>query len=227
VIFKDNFPASRWGLLSPIIRNMEALPSYLTGIVAILLLTSFIKVFTSLNILRYGIGLSGGSFGVVILGLALALTFVVMTPQIEGAGGLNALLSTPNSSPLIEKSFRPFLEKHTHPDIRSRFVEIGKKVTAAKAAPADSNAGQIPEAATSFSVLIASFIVSELKEAFQLGLLLLLPFVVIDLVVANVVTAVGINQLPLYVVSLPLKLLLFFSVDGWTLVSEKILNSYL
>ena len=91
---------------------MEAIPAYLTGLIAVLMLTSFVKVFTSLNLLRYGIGLGGGGFGVVILGLSLALTFLIMTPQLKSSGGLGGLLSSQTSEATLEKNFSPFLEKH-------------------------------------------------------------------------------------------------------------------
>ncbi len=200
---------------------MEALSPTISALIGLLLVTSFLKIFTSLNILRYGIGLEGGSFGVVILGVSLALTFVVMTPQIERAGGITSL----NSEAALEKNFTPFLIQHTHQDILARLKRIGEGASAKDSSKKDEGVSHAEEP-VKFSVLVASFVLSELKEAFQLAILLLIPFVVIDLLVVNVMMAVGITQMPHIVVALPLKLLLFVAVDGWTVISEKLLNGY-
>lgn len=195
------------------------MPASITGIVAVLLFTAFTKILTTLNILRLAAGLKGGVFGVMITTLALALSLLVMSPQIGAAGGLDAFL-TASDSTSVEKRFGPFMEKHTQPDIRDRFSKAAEKLAAPSA----------PEHAaksSSFAVLAAAFIVSQLKEAFQLGLALLLPFLVIDLLVVNVLMTLGITQMPAAVVAFPFKLLLFFAVDGWTLISEKLIQGYI
>ncbi len=221
---------------------MDAIPAYVTGLVAVLLLTSFLKIFTSLNILRYGLGLQAGGFGLVVAGLSLALTLVVMSPRLGPSGGLEILLGKPTEDAALQEKLKPFIEQHAHKDITARFERIAEKLSAPATVAASSSASMsaLPAPldatakghtasvrATSSPVVVASFVVSQLQEAFYVGLLLLVPFVVLDLVVANMLMALGITQMPQAVVALPLKLLVFFAVDGWQLVSEKLLNGYL
>ena len=208
--------------------TMDALPAYVSGLAAVLLLTSFIKIFTSLNILRYGLGLHSGAFGIVIAGLSFALTLVVMTPYLGANAGIEQLVGKGAEDPATQSKLRPFIEKHAHKQVTERLNQISLKLAAAPdtAGSADQS-NSASQRAVSYSVLIASFVISELQEAFYVGLLLLVPFVILDLVVANVLTALNITQLPLAVVALPLKLFVFFAVDGWQLVSEKLLNGYL
>lgn len=208
---------------------MDALPAYVTGLVTVLLLTSFVKIFTSLNILRYGLGLHSGGFGLVIAGLSLALTLMVMTPQLGPSAGLDTLVGKSAEDPALQVKLKPFIEKHAQKSVTERFERIAQKLAASSAAaprvepPKQAN----PPAAPVSPVLVASFVVSELQGAFYVGVLLLVPFVILDLVIANVLMTLGVTQMPLAVVSLPLKLLVFFAVDGWQLVSEKLLSGYL
>lgn len=205
---------------------MEGLSPYITGLLAVLLLTSFVKIVTTLSILRFGLGLEGAGFGVVILGLALALSLALMSLKLPGSFALEGWLSGRPlvDSEQIEQVFRPFLEKQAHPEIKDRFAKL-----AVKALQPEGEAEQ-PQAQSggelSFPALTAAFMVSELKEAFKLGFLFIVPFLVIDLLVVNILMALGMMQMPHSVVSLPLKILLFFAVDGWTLVSEKLLSGY-
>ncbi|MBN8548290.1 MAG: hypothetical protein J0M12_03120 [Deltaproteobacteria bacterium] len=213
---------------------MDILPAYLSGFLAVLLLTSFVKIFTSLHILRAGIGIQGGAFGVVTVALAFALSLFVMGPQLKDFGGVEGLISgSQKGTQHLEERFRPFLEKHTRPDIRSRFAALATKLAAAPSpAPTlskDGSAGPVAAPKTaeeSFASLISAFLVSQLQEAFQLGLIFLIPFVVIDLLVTNVLMALGVVQISAMSVALPLKILLFFAVDGWALVAEKLVGGY-
>lgn len=198
----------------------------------LLLFTSFIKIFCALSIFRYGIGLQSGSFGLVTVAISLVLTLVVIEPQLNQAGGMQALVSNPNQNKTFE-SFKPFIEQQTDPKIKERFVNLIKK---SQSSIADTD--QDPKAqlkinpAKSISVesnnlSLAAFLVSELKKAFELGLIFLIPFFVIDLLVTNVLMLLSITQISAQIVSLPLKILLFVAIDGWVLISEKLLNSYL
>jgi len=241
---------------------MDAIPPYLTGIVAVLLLSAFVKILTTLSILRYGIGLHGAGFGLVIVGVSFALSLLVMNPQLERVGGIDALLSIGQVSAgeggnylHLEEQFRPFLEKHTDPEIEQRFVALAKKMGSKKTISAIPKEPEVPEDVETmgegvpgdggipplavgegtsantdvvpFPVLIAAFLISELSEAFQLGFMILIPFFVVDLLVTNILLALGVTQISQAVVALPCKLLLFFAVDGWTLVSEKLISGYI
>lgn len=194
---------------------MEA---YIEGALVVLLLSSFIKIATTLSILRLGLGLSGSGFGAVVLGVSLGLSLLVMGPSL-GTDSAESIFKV-GSLKALEPRFRPFLEKHSHPDISQRFGALSKRLSGNKA-PEDPNS-PIP-----FNVLVPSFLISELKEAFQVGVVILIPFLVIDVVVVNLLMALGIASLPLSTITIPLKLLAFFAVDGWTLISEKILSTYL
>lgn len=212
---------------------MENLPAYFSGFLAILLFSSFVKIFTSLHILRAGIGIHGGAYGVVILALSLALSLVVMAPQLQDVGGVEAVLSGSDKvSVKLEDRFRPFLEKHAHADVQDRLFALSEKLHDQPAAAAKDSQPKEPaqpaavRRAGDFPVLVASFLVSELQEAFQLGVMFLIPFVVIDLLTMNILTALGVVNLSAAVVAFPLKLLLFFAVDGWALVAGKLIGGY-
>jgi type III secretion protein R len=197
---------------------MDALPAYMTGLLAVLLLSSFVKILTTLNIARYGIGLEGSAFGMVIIAISLGLSLLVMSPQVDQAGGVEALLGAHDSATL-EKNFRPFIEKHTDKSVKDRFTLLAKKLR-----PATETTPTTP---SQFPIDIAAFLISQVKDAFILGFMILVPFLVVDLLCANVLMAIGVQQLPVAVIALPLKILLFFAIDGWTLLSEKLINGYI
>ena len=183
---------------------------------AILLLSSFVRIFTSLCILRAGLGLNGG-FGIVLFGLAVTLALLVASPQLEKVGGLAKLSNSEPQAlqPHLEEAFRPFLEKNTDKEVIASVSKLEVSLNHRNAA-----------AAPSFEAVTAAFVVSELREAFSIGLTLLIPFFILDLVVTNVLMVLNITQLSTAVVSLPLKLLLFFVVDGWSLIVARLLGSY-
>jgi len=207
---------------------MESVSPYLAGLLAVVLLTSFVKIITTLSIVRFGLGLEGVGFGIVILSLGLALSLMIMSRQSSGDFVMEALLSGRPAADMakIDRTFRPFLEKQSHKDIKQRFARIAVDLAGGGKDDADGAKGEIA-GELPLPVLAAAFLVSELKEAFKLGFLFIIPFVVIDLLVVNVLMALGVTQMPHNVVSLPLKVILFFAVDGWTLISEKLLAGYL
>jgi type III secretion protein R len=214
---------------------MDSLPVFLGGILALLLLTSFAKIFTALSVLRVGMGLEGLGMGAIVGGFALLLSAVVMQPQLQPMGGLEGLLrgELKVSGDTLEKQFRPFMERNADHSVMGKLAAL----TAAPAsAPAESENSHKESAASgeakgptpslSFSALALSFMITELKKALELGVLFIVPFVVIDLLVVNLLMALHITQISARIASLPLKLLLFFSVDGWTLIAEKLLSGY-
>ena len=194
------------------------------ALLAALLLTSFIKILTALNILRYGIGLNDAPFGFVVVGLSAALSLVVMSPQT----GTIAAADSARSGAAVEAAYRPFLEKHADKKTLDGILSVQKKMGKGERrdAPATVPAQPSPESPAPFSALIAAFMVSELTSAFTIGVLLLIPFIVIDLAVANVLMALGVTQISQQVVALPLKLLLFVAINGWQMIAEKLLGAY-
>lgn len=196
---------------------------YITIIFSILFFTGFVKIATVLSIFRYGIGLSGSGFGVVVLAISLALAFLSVEPFLKAKGSIETTTSLKTISE-GEKLFAPFLRKGSDPQILNRFNEYAS-VNQGSDAKENTN-DQSVKNQEKLSPLIAAFLTTELKSAFTLGLIILIPFLLIDLVVTNVLMVLSIKQIPYQVVSLPLKLLLFIAVDGWSLVTQQILSQY-
>lgn len=203
---------------------MESFPFAVSGILIVILFTSFVKIATMLSILRQGIGLGLG-VGIAFSALAFVLSALIVEPQLEKYGGLQGLLQPVAGKNIeIEQNFSPFLERNSDAAILKRLDSIADRVHA-KDEPANDSSKQKQES-RSLALLTSAFLISELREAFQLGLLLLLPFVVIDILVANLLMALSVTQISQQVVSLPLKILLFVAVDGWTLLIDRVLGGY-
>lgn len=175
---------------------------------AFLICTCFVKVFTTFTIVRIGLGMRGGGFGLVIAAVSFALSIFIMTPQLDRIGGVDSLISGKVAAPM--EQFRPFLEKHVDISIRDRL----------------SQASQPASGPTSINLLSATFLIEELQSAFELGFIILIPLVVLDIIVANVIAVLGITQLSHEVVALPLKILAFVTLNGWLLISEKLIRAY-
>jgi len=159
-----------------------------------------------------------------VTGLAFLLTLTIMAPVAEQAW--DAARSAP-AAPGVEgtlataaraaEPLRTFLARHARADDRRTFLDIARQLRPeAAAGVADSD----------FSVLAPAFVVSELRRAFTIGFLVFLPFLVVDLVVANVLLALGLTQLSPTTLSLPFKLLLFVAVDGWSLLARGLAAAY-
>lgn len=188
----------------------------LSLITALVLFTSFVKVTTALSIVRYGLGLVGIEVGVAVLVASCALAVIAAPPELKVLGtvpSLSSALATDSSQQVsaeqIAKTLTPYMSKR-----------IDMRVAAALSLQTNERG----ELSGDARALAPAFLVSELQEALKIGCLLLLPFVLIDLVIAHLLTLVGVRQLSAQAVSLPCKLLLFLSVDGWTLVVKKLLG---
>jgi type III secretion protein R len=190
------------------------------------MVTSFTKIVVVLSLLRNALGLQQVPPNVVLNGIALVLTIYVMYPvglqisdRIAGIKDISSntknmlAAATAGGEPL-----REFLIKHSPPRERAFFLKtVQKSLPPAKAAELTER---------DFVVVIPSFTVNELTEAFKIGFLIFLPFLVIDLVVSNIVMAMGMQMLSPTTVSLPFKLLLFYMVDGWVKLSHGLVLSY-
>lgn len=208
---------------------MDTLPPYLMGLLAVLLLSAFVKIFTTLSILRLGLGLEGASFGLVFAAFSFVLSILVVEPQLGPVGGLAGILSPQTKVALpVEDTFRPFLEKQTDPAMVVKISKLTQRLRVSSEAQASVPQENPPTANTiGFTALASAFLLSELSRALYLGLLFIVPFLVLDLLVVNGLMALGVTQFSHRVVAIPLKLLLFFAVDGWSLVTEKLLGSYI
>jgi flagellar biosynthetic protein FliP len=193
---------------------LTVLPSLL------LMMTSFTRIIIVLSILRQALGLQQTPPNQVLVGLSLFLTLFVMSPVLNR---VNAEAIKPyaagqiQASELISRSgnvLHGFMMKQTRVKDVQMFAGIAKQ--GPFASPND-----VP-----FSIALPAFVTSELKTAFQIGFLIFLPFLVIDLVVASVLMALGMMMLSPTIISLPFKLLLFVLVDGWALTMGSLANSF-
>jgi len=190
------------------------------------MVTSFTKIVVTLSLLRNALGLQQVPPNIVLNGLALILSLYVMYPvgqQMQDAivanpvpaGTESKLMAAMNAG---KEPLRDFLIKHSDPRERSFFLKTAQRV---------GNPAHAAEMSDrDFVVVIPSFVVKELSLAFQIGFLIFLPFLVIDLVISNILLAMGMMMLSPTTISLPFKLLLFVLVDGWVKLSHGLVLSY-
>ena len=196
--------------------------------------TSFVKISVVLSILKNALGTQNVPPTTVVTGLAAILSVYVMYPtavRMERAAeplfaeeSQEDLLSRTSVDLLIRAAIemreplRAFLKKHAHRADARMFLDLARR-----SRPADERASV---QADDLLVLLPAFIVSELTEAFQIGFLVFLPFLVVDMVVANLLLALGMHMLSPTTVSMPFKLLLFVLVDGWALLARGLVLGY-
>jgi flagellar biosynthetic protein FliP len=186
----------------------------------LIMLTSFTRIVIVLSVLREAIGTHQMPPNQIILGLALFLTFFIMTPvwQMVNQNALQPYLhkkiTQEQALENAAKPIRDFMFRQTREKDLALLVDIAK-------VKKPRNKDDIPT-----SVLIPSFIISELKTAFQIGFLLYVPFLIIDMVVASVLLSMGMMMLPPIMISLPFKLMLFVLADGWYLIVGSLVKSF-
>ena len=191
------------------------------------MVTSFTKLVVVLSLLRNALGLQQVPPNVVLNGLALVLSIYVMYPVgTEMAAKLqntdNVAKDTKNmlaAADTAKEPLREFLYKHSRPVERAFFLKTAQK------ALKPEQAAKIGE--RDFLVIIPAFTVSELSVAFEIGFLIFLPFLVIDLVISNILMAMGMMMLSPTTVSMPFKLLLFVLIDGWVKLTHGLILTYL
>jgi flagellar biosynthetic protein FliP len=185
----------------------------------VILMTSFTRIVVVMSILRQAMGLQQTPSNQVIVGIALFLTFFIMSPVFHQINEkaiqpyLNEQLSARQAFDQAQQPMRAFMLKQTRVKDLETFVNLS-------GSQADDPQN------VEMSVLIPAFITSELKTAFQIGFMLFLPFLIIDLVVASVLMAMGMMMLSPMIVSLPFKLMLFVLVDGWNLILSTLAGSF-
>lgn len=190
----------------------------------VLMMTSFTRILVVLAILRQALGLQQSPPNQVLIGLALFLSLFVMAPTLEK---VNANAIAPYAADRIDaaqaiaaggREFHAFMLRQTRERDLAMFASMAND--GAGAGRFESGA-QVP-----FSILLPAFVTSELKTAFQIGFMLFLPFLVIDLVVSSVLMSLGMMMMSPMVVSLPFKLLLFVMIDGWALIMGSLAASF-
>lgn len=186
----------------------------------LIMMTSFPRIIVVLSFMRQAIGTQQMPPNQLLVGLALFLTFFVMSPflnQVNDQALQPYLKNQITQEAAIEKGLAPlrsFMFHQTRDKDLALFVKLSNSPTPKTRAD------------VSTLVLIPAFIISELKTAFQIGFIIYLPFLVIDLVVASILMAMGMMMLPPVVVSLPFKIMLFVLVDGWSLMIGSLMKSF-
>lgn len=209
-------PVSMMGMLA----LMSLLPF------AVLMLTSFSKIAVVLSLARSAMGTQQAPPTIVLTGLAAVLTGHIMAPVMErmydvgqavyqDVGSGAQMLSAAGQ---VTEPLRTFLVKHGGAEERARFLDLARELRPPE------EAEQVHE--NDLFVIIPAFVITELKEAFQIGFLIFLPFLVLDMVIANILLALGMQSLSPSQVSLPFKILLFVAVDGWSLLARGLILGY-
>jgi len=197
-----------------------------------LLVTAFVRVSVILSFVRQALG--GATVPAsLISALSILLTLFIMAPTWEETARLAGLppglagLAAADAAALAkaEEPVRAFLARHAEPREVASFRELAQRLRRAHA-PSSPEPNSEANGANDFTVLVPAFVASELKRAFEMGLLLLLPFLVVDLVVANLLSVAGLQGLSPATVAVPLKLLLFLLADGWHLLLRGLVEGF-
>lgn len=186
----------------------------------LIMMTSFTRIVVVLSFVRQALGTQQMPPNQLIVGLALFLSFFVMAPTFKAVSSnaiepyLNEKIDQKMAYERAEGPLRDFMFAQTREKDLELFLSLSKEAK-------PKNRSEVPS-----YVLVPAFVISELKTAFQIGFMLYLPFLVLDMVVSSVLMAMGMMMLPPAVISLPFKLLLFVLVDGWQLVVGSLIKSF-
>ena len=199
-----------------------------------IMITCFPFIVTVLSILRMAIGLQQSPPNMLIVTLALFLTYFVMDPVLMEAweSGLRPLIDEEVELAQAFRDtlapFRVFMAARIDPDTFAALLDLRADTAGLPAAAAEAaGAADAPVADAPLSILVPSFLLSEIARAFEIGFLIFLPFLIIDLVVAAILMSMGMMMVPPALVSLPFKLAFFVVADGWSLISEALVRGYL
>jgi len=210
------------GSLTGRVIQLVALTTVLTLAPSILIvLTSFIRIVVVFSILRTALGTQSTPPNTVLISLALFLTFFIMQPTLERSynEGIQPLIEERiDQQTAFDRAVAPF---HQFMRGHVREKDLALFANFARLAP-PANPEAIP-----LRVLVPAYMISELKRAFEIGFLLFIPFIVVDMVVASILMSMGMMMLPPVVISLPFKLIFFVLVDGWNLVCAALVESFM
>ena len=200
----------------------------------VMMVTSFVKIAVVMALVRNAMGTQQVPPNLIVTGLAVILTIYIMVPvgydiyRVAGTTinqGTNQPLLSQASIKLLAKAVdegkgpvKSFLIKHVHPKERTLFYNLSLKLRS------EEDRSDISD--SDFINLVPAFVISELSEAFQIGFIIFLPFLIIDLVIANILLSLGMFQISPITISLPFKLLLFVLVDGWHMISKGLILGY-
>ena len=188
----------------------------------LIMVTSFTRFIIAFSILRSGMGLSTTPANLILISLSLFMTFYVMSPTFDQAwaNGVRPLMDNQITQQealvRISDPFRAFMAANVRGEDYQLFADLARE-----------RGQQVGEAATvDLRVLVPAFMISEIRRGFEIGFLIVLPFLVIDLIVATITMSMGMMMLPPTVVSLPFKLLFFVLIDGWNLLVGSLVRSF-
>ena len=182
-------------------------------------ITSFTRIVVVLSLLRTALGTPQSPPNVVMISLALFLSSFIMAPTFEEAwkSGISPLIEERiDEKEAFEKTAKPFRDFMLR-QVRQKDLELFQDIAGAQVA----STPEIP-----LQVLVPAFMISELRRAFEIGFLIYLPFVIIDMVVASILMSMGMMMVPPIIVSLPFKLIFFVLVDGWYLIAGSLVKSF-
>ncbi|KQZ50780.1 flagellar biosynthetic protein flip [Rhizobium sp. Root149] len=188
----------------------------------LVMVTSFPRFIIAFSILRTGMGLATAPSNMVLISMALFMTFYVMTPTFDRAWteGVQPLLRNEiNEAEAVQRigePFRAFMSANTREKDLTLFVDIAREKGQSVGTPE----------AVDYRVLIPAFMLSEIRRGFEIGFLIVLPFLVIDMIVAAITMAMGMMMLPPTSISLPFKILFFVLIDGWNLLVGSLVRSF-
>lgn len=188
----------------------------------LVMVTSFPRFIIAFSILRSGMGLATTPSNMILTSLALFMTFFVMSPTLEKAWNdgaqplLEERITEGEAVQRIAEPFREFMVANT----RDKDLKLFADIAAERGQPAVSD-GKVD-----LRVLVPAFMISEIRRGFEIGFLIVLPFLVIDLIVATITMAMGMMMLPPTSISLPFKILFFVLIDGWNLLVSSLVRSF-
>ncbi|MBN8950178.1 MULTISPECIES: flagellar type III secretion system pore protein FliP [unclassified Rhizobium] len=188
----------------------------------LIMVTSFPRFIIAFSILRTGMGLATTPSNMILLSLALFMTFYVMSPTFDQAwkDGVQPLLANQISEgeavQRIAEPFRTFMSNNTRDKDLKLFVDLAQ----------ERGQTTVVDNKIDYRVLIPAFMISEIRRGFEIGFLVVLPFLVIDLIVSTIVMAMGMMMLPPTSISLPFKILFFVLIDGWNLLVGSLVRSF-
>ncbi|WP_240946311.1 flagellar type III secretion system pore protein FliP [Pseudomaricurvus alkylphenolicus] len=186
----------------------------------LMMMTSFTRIIIVFAILRQALGLQQSPSNQILIGLTLFLTFFIMAPVFDRVNQealqpyINAEVTARQAFDLVQVPFHEFMLSQTRESDLELFMEIADRRDIA-------SPQEVP-----MNILVPAFVTSELKTAFQIGFIIFIPFLVIDIVVASVLMAMGMMMLSPLIISLPFKIMLFVLVDGWALIIGTLAASY-
>ncbi|MFK3777466.1 flagellar type III secretion system pore protein FliP [Agrobacterium sp. NPDC089420] len=188
----------------------------------LIMVTSFPRFVIAFSILRSGMGLASTPSNMILLSMAMFMTFYVMSPTFDKAwtDGVQPLLQNQiNEQQAVERiaePFRTFMSANTRDKDLKLFVDIAR----------ERGQDVMTNNVVDYRVLVPAFMLSEIRRGFEIGFLIILPFLVIDLIVATITMAMGMMMLPPTSISLPFKILFFVLIDGWNLLVGSLVRSF-